>query len=133
MADSNELFHKRTSSRTVTASPISRFSAFRTLALMGTMQRPSLGNKEVFHSVLPIRTSTGIIPQPYVTNPDRAFRSRLCFAGTVTKYHGAGPFQYQILPLNSMFIVTVYQLLNGWRLRSTLPRAPLGVKISAGG
>src|SRR5258707_7295408 len=67
----------------------------------------------VFHSVLPIRTSAGIIPQPYVTNPKMAFRSRLCFAGTVTKKNGAGPRQYQILPLNSMIIVTVYQMPNG--------------------
>jgi hypothetical protein len=43
------------------------------------------------------------MPQPYVTTPDMAFRSRHCFAGTVTKYHGAGPFQNQILLLNSMF------------------------------
>ncbi len=33
-----------------------------------------------------------------------AFKSRHCFAGTVTKYHGAGPFQNQIVPSNSMFI-----------------------------
>src|SRR6185503_6485227 len=38
-----------------------------------------------------------------------ALMSRLCCAGTVTKNHGAGPFQNKILPLNSMFISTVYQ------------------------
>src|SRR5215216_3173492 len=41
-----------------------------------------------------------------------AFRSRHCFSGMVTKYHGAGPFQNQTLPLNSMFIGTVYQMPN---------------------
>jgi hypothetical protein len=37
-----------------------------------------------------------------------AFRSRHCFAGMVTKNHGAGPFQNQIVPLNSMFIGTAH-------------------------
>src|SRR5689334_7065561 len=47
------------------------------------------------------------MPQPYVTAPDMARRPRHCCAGTVTKYHGAGPFQHQIVPLNSMFIALV--------------------------
>ena len=49
---------------TVTTSPSSRPSAFRTHAFTGTMYRPSLGHSDVFHSVSPMCAVTGIIPQP---------------------------------------------------------------------
>src|SRR5690349_16235178 len=94
----------------VISSPSSRLSALRTLALIGTMYNSSLGHKEVCHSLLPMRTVTGIIPQPYVTILDMAFRSRLCPSGTVTKNHGEGPRQNQILPVNSIFIKTIHSL-----------------------
>ena len=44
-----------------------------------------------------------------------AFSSRLCFAGTVTKNQGAGPFQKIIFPSNSMCISKVYQMPDGVR------------------
>ena len=100
---------QRISSCKVTLSPFSRPSALRTLALMGTRYRPFLGNREVVYSVSPIRTRTGITPQPYVTILEMALIARLCFAGTVTKNHGAGPRQKMILPLNSMCMSGVYQ------------------------
>src|SRR5690349_24955824 len=80
-----------------------------------------------------MRAWTGIIPQPYVTRLTMAFRSRHCSGGTVTKCHGAGPRQYQILPLNSIFMGTVYQipsccqprpgaaLLTRWRINGQVP------------
>jgi hypothetical protein len=40
----------------------------RTRSFNGTTYPPSFGNSEVVHRVDPIRTSTGIIPQPYVTS-----------------------------------------------------------------
>ncbi len=49
----------------------------------------------------PIRASTGIMPQPYVTSPDVAWSSALSSSGTVTKWYGDGPLQNHTSPLNS--------------------------------
>ena len=60
-----------------------------------------------------------------------ALSSRLCFAGTVTKYHGAGPRQYYILPVNSKFIGTLYQMSNGLYSRQR-PRVRSALRGTAG-
>src|SRR5262249_52431548 len=55
-----------------------------------------------------ISASTGTMPQPYVTSEATASSSRLSGSGTVTKYHGAGPFQNQISPRNANIILKEY-------------------------
>src|SRR5256885_267605 len=49
----------------------------------------------------PISAVTGIMPHPYVTKSDSASKYALSSSGTVMKYQGAGPRQYQISPENS--------------------------------
>ena len=61
-------------------------SALRTLSFSGTTYPPSFGNSDVVHRVDPIRSSAGIMPQPYVTRADAARNSALSGSGTVTKW-----------------------------------------------
>jgi hypothetical protein len=69
-----------------------------------------LGNKDVSHALSPMWARTGIMPQPYVTAPEMARRSLPSSGGTETKWCGAGPFQNQILPSNSMVMGIVYRM-----------------------
>lgn len=93
--------HSATPKRTFTRSPTTMPSAARTTLLSGTTYRPSFGYIEVVHRVDPITTSTGIIPQPYVTTDDRDSIRALSSSGTVTKKYGDGPRHSHTSPLNS--------------------------------
>src|SRR6185437_8052810 len=64
------------------------------------MYPPSFGQSDVVVSVSPMVSATGIIPHPYVTNGATSAIAALSSGGTVTKWNGAGPRQYQTSPRN---------------------------------
>ena len=103
---------------------VSHFKIFRFLNAHSNRHKIStiFVEQEVCHSVFPIRTWTGITPQPYVTLAEIVFKSRLGSSGMATKRKGAGPRQWKISPLNSKIIVTVYQTPIGtkWWSRNIL-------------
>src|SRR4029079_8079668 len=64
-------------------------------------RRPPRGPGRVSLGGERIPTRTGIMPQPYVTADDIALITSLGSAGTVTKWKGDGPRQYQTSALDS--------------------------------
>src|SRR2546423_13125215 len=91
----------RTTSSTATVSPRTSRSAFRYWSLIGITYPPSFGHSAVFHALSRIRTSAGIIPHPYVTSAAIAWIVRAPSGGTLMKWYGAGPRQYQSSPANA--------------------------------
>ena len=77
--------------------------------------RDDLGGTGCSELSLPIRTWTGITPQPYVTNPDMAFSSRDCFGRNGDEEPRGRALPENNFAVELMIIIAVYQMPSSWR------------------